>query len=67
MKKSGKTGKQYGIWYTPESGWDMAEPGWVTDAKRTEVALYPTERSAKRDLKAFAVHPERYEVREYRP
>ena len=58
---------QYGIWYEPGKGWDMAKPGWVTDTKRTDVALYASERSAKRDLKSWAVHPDRYEVRPYRP
>jgi len=66
MTRSRKT-DEYGIWYTPPKGWDMAKPGWVTDTLRTDVALYADERSAKRDLKAWAIHPEQYEVRPYRP
>ena len=63
MPRSGKT-DEFGIWYTQPSKWaDNFPDGWVTD-ESYRVALYATERAAKRDIKNF-VHAEHYEVRRY--
>jgi hypothetical protein len=67
MKESEKTDEQYGIWYTPGKGWDMAKPGWVTDTKRSDMVCFSSEKEARRDLKSWAVHPDLYEVRKLNP
>ena len=65
-KKETKYGDQWAIWYTPPKGWECAAPGWVTDTERSELALYASEKDARRDVKGF-VNPDNYEVRPYRP
>ena len=53
---------KYGIWYTPDR--TLSEPGWVYEDESDRVALYASERSAKKDIKGF-VNPQIYEARPY--
>lgn len=54
-------GNQYGIWWEPQR--ENYEGGWVFDDSDS-VALFASERAAKKDIRGF-VHPEQYEPRPY--
>ena len=54
-------GNKYAIWWEPKRETD--EGGWVTD-ETNRVALYASERSAKKDIREF-VHSEQYYARPY--
>ena len=56
-------GNKYAIWWEPKRETD--EGGWVTD-ETNRVALYASERSAKKDIRDF-VHSEQYNARHNTP
>lgn len=53
--------KKYGIWWKAQR--DNEEGGWVLD-DADSVALYASERAAKKDIREFVI-PEKYEARPF--